>query len=697
MNPFDLSSTELNEIQNHDDFIVIWISSDDVPNELKIFVDYLKKFDSNETCINYINQFKTERKILLVLTDLESLSNFEDFVQIHSIYIFKKELQNNQFDKKNHSKLVDIFENIDKLIDRLRKDILLTYRNDLPISISSLKEITTEQSLMNLLGNTLMFMWNQLFIYYLIKSPNIDMNKLKKDMLEQCRFEYTNNESELKKIDDFDKNCSDDNILKWYTKDSFLYRLLNKAFRTQNIELICKFQYFIILLYRKFEDDLSKEQHDNPTIVYRGQILNENTLKKLKSNVKSLISINTILSTSRDETIARSFIHGAPTDAAIFRINLPDQIYNSFRPFVDISKFSSIPEEKEIIFFVETVFSIDSVEQDNDSIWIINLTLNNEISKHIEKLISDFHQHLNDCQYMHHLFMKTDDFNMIDRYYNILTKKILALNTNPTLMMYIHLAFFFSNFGFYEKAIELYKEAMSVNKISIDSPESIVLHIILGYLYYHSSKYEDAFTPYGIALSLLDETNLLTSELYSHIGDSWNKMKNEDIALSYYKEALKIANHQDFPSLPNVYQNIIGILKKQGKSDEASIYEKQAEEIDESQYHLLESTYHDQRLLKKFKDQLDNTSNLTSIERGDLLYKIGLRLMVKGDFDQALVNLLEAKELVMKEPPSWDRFPRHLSTLFDNIAWLYLFCEDYLTGLKMLKKGINLRSNFHFY
>lgn len=66
-------------------------------------------------------------------------------------------------------------------------------------------------------------------------------------------------------------------------------------------------------------------------------------------------------------------------------------------------------------------------------------------------------------------------------------------------MMYIHLAFIFSNLGVYEKAIELYKEAIAVNKISIDSPESIVLHIILGYLYYHSSKYDDAFTPYGIA------------------------------------------------------------------------------------------------------------------------------------------------------------------------------------------------------
>jgi hypothetical protein len=85
------------------------------------------------------------------------------------------------------------------------------------------------------------------------------MEKLKKDMLEQCRLEYQDNQIVLDKIDDFEKEFSYEDVLEWYSKDSFVYRLLNKAFRTRNIELICKFQYFIILLYQKFKE-LSREQ-----------------------------------------------------------------------------------------------------------------------------------------------------------------------------------------------------------------------------------------------------------------------------------------------------------------------------------------------------------------------------------------------------------------------------------------------------
>jgi len=83
MDEFNLSPTKLNGTQNHDEFIIIWKSSDPIPMKLKENCDdYLRDYDSDDTCIDEIKKFKSERKFFLILTNIESLSKFEEFVQI---------------------------------------------------------------------------------------------------------------------------------------------------------------------------------------------------------------------------------------------------------------------------------------------------------------------------------------------------------------------------------------------------------------------------------------------------------------------------------------------------------------------------------------------------------------------------------------------------------------------------------------
>ncbi|CAF1510234.1 unnamed protein product, partial [Rotaria sordida] len=106
------------------------------------------------------------------------------------------------------------------------------------------------------------------------------------------------------------------------TLESFVYRLVNKAFRAQNIDLICKYRYFIILLYNKLKK-FSIEQHKvNHTIVYRGQIIGKYDLKNLRSNIGHLISINTIMSTTRNGNVARLFVISVKEGGVMFEIDI---------------------------------------------------------------------------------------------------------------------------------------------------------------------------------------------------------------------------------------------------------------------------------------------------------------------------------------------------------------------------------------
>ena len=78
-----------------------------------------------------------------------------------------------------------------------------------------------------------------------------DDNKAKEEMLTTCRQYYRDNHQVLKVIEEFDQTYHIDECIRWYTRDTFVYKLINKALRTEDIEQLYIFRYYI--------SDLSKQ------------------------------------------------------------------------------------------------------------------------------------------------------------------------------------------------------------------------------------------------------------------------------------------------------------------------------------------------------------------------------------------------------------------------------------------------------
>ncbi|CAF4829638.1 unnamed protein product, partial [Rotaria sp. Silwood2] len=57
-------------------------------------------------------------------------------------------------------------------------------------------------------------------------------------MLDRCRLYYAHDPIELEKIADFERKYEADQAIRWYAKDSFLYRILNTALRQNDMETI---------------------------------------------------------------------------------------------------------------------------------------------------------------------------------------------------------------------------------------------------------------------------------------------------------------------------------------------------------------------------------------------------------------------------------------------------------------------------
>ncbi|CAF4388010.1 unnamed protein product [Rotaria magnacalcarata] len=101
-------------------------------------------------------------------------------------------------------------------------------------------------------------------------------------------------------INDFKRKYRQKSPVWWYTKEIFLYGMLNRALRSLDMEAMIKLGFFIRHLHIQLEE-LHQEQSANfqkAFIVYRGQGLSQQDFQNLSDSKGGLLSFNNFLSTS---------------------------------------------------------------------------------------------------------------------------------------------------------------------------------------------------------------------------------------------------------------------------------------------------------------------------------------------------------------------------------------------------------------
>ena len=110
-----------------------------------------------------------------------------------------------------------------------------------------------QKSTRNITKESGSFIWHQLLKDVLQKMPSGDKNA-KEEMLDKCHLYYRGNKKKLRNIEQFDKEYSIANAVEWYTKDSFIYKLINKALRTEDVDALYTFRFYLIDLCYELAD-----------------------------------------------------------------------------------------------------------------------------------------------------------------------------------------------------------------------------------------------------------------------------------------------------------------------------------------------------------------------------------------------------------------------------------------------------------
>ncbi|CAF1610877.1 unnamed protein product [Rotaria magnacalcarata] len=193
----------------------------------------------------------------------------------------------------------------------------------------------------------------------------------KDDLLQQSFLVYDNNQSAQKDIHLFNRTYWPTDAINWYTQDKFLFRLFNQACRTDDIDLLFNFRFFIHDLHHKLKEIYCEQQlkrnQQQTIIVYRGTIMSKDEIQMLLAHTseRKLIWFTTFVSTSLKKVAAEKFVCKSLTNdqvSVLEEIHIDNKTDMSSVPFAVLSE-SNEEGENEVLLSIGSVFELESIKE----------------------------------------------------------------------------------------------------------------------------------------------------------------------------------------------------------------------------------------------------------------------------------------------------------------------------------------------
>ncbi len=476
------------------------------------------------------------------------------------------------------------------------------------------------------------FVHSQLLIDCLLrmKPTLIEQNEL----VYVCKEQYKGNPHELSIINDFEKNYTSYRAIRWYTRPSFLYRLLNKALRVLNINLIYLFRFFIRDLHRQ----LLEYQCSSSIRVYRGQLMTNDELQILKDSIGKFISINSFFSTSLNRDLAlvfsRDSIH---CQRVLFEIDAYPQL-NSDKPFANISPYSYFPDESEVLFMLGSIFRLVNISCNDDRLWIIHMTLSSgndhDLKPIFEHMKNQHSQDKTDLLSFGHVLRDMGKFDEAENFYRRLLDP-LPTDSQELSRCYHALGIIAYEKGEYESSLDWHERALEIKLRSLksDDPHLANSYNSIGTIYERKKDYTRALQSFHKSLIILKQAfgddHPKVAICLNNIAGIYQAEKRYNEALKYNQKALNIREKHlpaDHPDLGASHSNIGIIYRCLGHYNFAIEHHYQSLKIHQKslppQHPQIASTLNNVGLV--YEDKGAYQQALGSYEKAALIYRHAL-------------------------------------------------------------------------
>ena len=364
----------------------------------------------------------------------------------------------------------------------------------------------------------------------------------KTELISLCKQQYKNNPVELNVIEEFEKHYLSEQSLWWYSRHSFLYRLLNKALRVQNIHLLLLLRFFI----RDIKQELKKNNCSSSVRVYRAHLMSKDELEPLKKHTGEFISINSYLSTSPNREQTRSSFSSSTLsndiEQVVFEINANPRLSN-------FTSYNDVPNNEEVLFMIGSIFRLVHIDHDSDDIWNIQLMLCSNKDQQLQTFIQDKKNKLDliESDFLSFGFVLEDmsRLNDAETYYNYVVNQLCKDQEDAT-RCYHALGEVTQKKGDYESSLKWYNKSLEIDLCTLetDNPNIAITYNSIAVVYSKKGDYSHALESYEKALVILKkafgEDHLDVAMCYNNIGIIYQEEMKYSDALEFYQQAWKI-------------------------------------------------------------------------------------------------------------------------------------------------------------
>ncbi|CAF1216833.1 unnamed protein product [Rotaria sp. Silwood1] len=511
---FYSSTEDSNIVRNLESFTCVWLDSTidqtdesrTTEQELRRIINHLFTCNDEKQCQQYIHDITQEKVVLIVSGKLghSLVPRIHDLPQLSACYVFCANEKSHKKWADHYPKVKGVFVELDKLIRKLSDDQIDRYKLEDSPQISVIN-----QHCQSLEERHAVYMWFQLYIEVLLRMHHKLSDR--KELIDLCKNNCKGNNSELNIIDEFETKYKPEDAIRWYTRESCLYRILNKALRFQCFDTLFAFRFFITDIAKQIKSEYEKLIRTNrgsqSIYVYRGQAIGNNELQMMKNSVGEFLSMNSFFSTSLNRSTALNFalsllIHNDLQQRILFEIKIDSNLQT--KPFAYVKEMSYYKNEDEVLIMLGAFFHIEKISHDKkNNLWIAYLSLAEE-----------------------------SDYRLKDTFAHM--KQKIGEETNLASLGKI-----LFEMGEFEQVEKCYQHMMRDAQLDLSAAHSGLSKAALGQNdFIKAANYEQQAL--AIKTSILPKNHRDLAISYSRLGHIYCEQNDHDQALKYLKQAMKI-------------------------------------------------------------------------------------------------------------------------------------------------------------